>query len=371
MNKPQEVTSGQMAAMLIGMTTGSAIVFIPNPVIDAAKKGAWISMLLSYMVGLLLLAGIVYLNRAHHGSSLIQLSKRLIGKALTLLLAIPVIGMLLFAIPAICAGIGDFFTSVMMKETPAYIFVSTSLITAALTVRAGIQVMARMFVLLALVLVFSSAMVMVLAIPLYEPGFLMPVWPTDLKPILHGTYIASGFPFGEVVLFSMLLPYLEKNDPAAINKIFGAFTLNGLLLTLSTVCTVLVFGPLAGSIKYSLYRLAGEIEIADIIQRIESVIGIALIIGSYMKASLFLFILNQTVIQLTGLRNDRILIYPMTLLCIVLALTMFGNPGAFYHQVYVIWPFTVLTVSCTLLLVLVGITLAKRNPALSEGRKRS
>ncbi|XID94628.1 endospore germination permease [Paenibacillaceae bacterium WGS1546] len=360
MDKTLTITSAQLANLLIAFTVGSAIVYIPNPLSEAADNDAWLALIPAWAFGILVMASILYLYRRHDGASLIEYSRRLIGRFGTLLFAVPLTGMFLFAIPAIVTGIGDFFTSIMMKETPAYVFNGLSLFTAALTVRAGLKVMARMFMLLTIVMIGFSIVVIVLAIPTYQPAFLLPVMPDGIKPLIHGAFIVAGFPFGEVLFFSMLLPFVQKEDKGIVGRrMFAAVTVSGALLTLSTLATLMTFGPAAGYVKYSLFRLAGEIQIADIFQRLEMIIGIALILGSFMKASVFLLIFNRTLVQLVGLRDERILIYPTALVCLLLSLTMFESPAEFNAHVYAIWPFTVIGVGCLFVFLLASITMIK------------
>lgn len=369
MDKSSAITPIQLASLLIAGSAGSAIVYIPNPLADVSKNGAWLSLLAAYLFGMVVLSCVLYLHRSHGGASLIQYSRLLVGKWLTLVIAAPYIGMLLFAIPAIDAGIGDFFTSVMMNETPSYVFNSLSLIAAALTAQAGIKVIARMFLLLVFIMLSFSIAVMLLAVPIYNPTYLLPLMPMGVKPILHGFFIAAGFPFGEVVLFSMLLPFVSKDKSTALAKgLYLAFTVTGIMLICSVLSAIMTFGPASGYFQYSLFKLASEIQIAEIIQRIESVIGIALILGSYMKLTLFLLILSLLITQLANLSDERVVIYPLTLICILLSLTMFQSPADFYEQVYVIWPFTVLTAGCSVIFLLTLITYIKRK-STSSGTK--
>lgn len=363
MNNRTVINSGQLAILLVAMTTGSAIVYIPNPLTDIAGNSAWLSMLIAGLFGGLLTSCILYLYNANGRVSLIQYSRKLIGRLPTLLLTAPLIVLLFFAVPAITAGIGDFFTSIMMKETPAYVFNALSLATAALTARAGVQVTARMFVLLVIIMVSFSLIVILLAVPLYKLEYLLPLLPGGWKPVWHGAFLASGFPFGEMVFFSMLLPYATGKGTAPNKQVYWAIAVTTFVLLLSTFATLLAFGPASGFYKYSLYRLASEIQIADIIQRVESIIGIALILGSYMKDTLYLLILNQLIVQLLNLRNERALIYPITLACIWLSVSMFKNPAEFTVQVYEIWPFLVLLFGCCLIFLLTLVSLIKHRMA--------
>lgn len=357
------LTSSQLACLLIAYMTGSAIVYIPNPLADAAKQDAWMSLFPAYGFGALILAGILYLNRKHPGKGLIDYSNRLLGRFGTVLAGIVLTAMFLFAIPAIVAGIGDFFTTVMMKETPTYVFNSLIFMTAALSARAGIVVIARMFLLLLAVMVAFSVGVMLLAVRMYEPVYLLPMLPQGVKGMLHGAFIAGGFPFGEVFFFSLILPFAVPKETGSAKRLSGRMHLGlavaALLLFLSTLCTLLVFGPATGHLKYSLYRLAGEVHIGGTLQRIESVIGIALILGSYMKASILLFIFNQMLTRLFRLNDARLLVYPTALACLLLSLTMFKDPTEFNEQVFVIWPFAVICTGGLLIGLLAVLTWLK------------
>ncbi|WP_138752537.1 GerAB/ArcD/ProY family transporter [Paenibacillus sinopodophylli] len=359
--KTSTITLTQLAGLLSAYSIGSAIVFIPNPLSAAAGNDAWLSITAAYLFGMLVFACVLYLYHAHNGVNLIAYSRTLIGKSLTVIISIPIIGMLFFAISAINSSIGDFFTSVMMEQTPPYVFHSIGMLLSALTARAGIRVAARMFLLLLVIMLLFSLLVIVLAIPIYKPGQLLPMFDHGLKPVLHGFFIAAGFPFGEICLFSMLLPFVKTINKQSINKkLYYAFSFAGLMLLISTLSTTMAFGPAAGVFNYSLYRLAVEIHIAELFQRVEAIIGIALILGSYMKATLLLMILNYVFIELLRIKDDKIFIYPLALVCIFLSLTMFKSPADFQEQVYLIWPFSVLAVGCFLVFLFTFITWIKK-----------
>lgn len=360
------ITLQQLSGLLICYVTGSSLVFIPNPLTAAAGNDAWISLTLAYVFGMIMLASVLFLHNRHNGASLVAYSRKLIGAAATY----PVVGlfilMLFFAICAIIASIGDFFTSVMMTRTPPYIFDSISMIVAALTARAGIRVIARMFFLLLWLVLACSLLDIVLAIPAYHPSQLLPLFDEGVKPMLYGMFISAGFPFGEIVLFAMLLPFVRLKPGQSVSKTLNVtYSFAALLLIVSTICTLMAFGPASGYFNYSLYRLALLIRIA-VLQRMEAVIGIALIFGSYMKATLLLFILNQCLTQLFRLKDDRILIFPLSTICLFLSTTMFQNPADFREQVYTIWPFTVLFVGCSIVLLFTLITWIKHRNIHTE-----
>ncbi|MFC4302607.1 GerAB/ArcD/ProY family transporter [Cohnella boryungensis] len=363
----------QIAGLMIAYTTGSSIVFIPNPISEAAGNVSWLSTLLSFSFGLIVLFCTLYLYRVHQGQDLITYSRMLLGRFVSCLVAITVAGLLLFALPAVVAGIGDFLSNVMMTETPVYVFNSLSFFTIALTARAGLKDMARAFVLLVFIMLVIALLILLLALPLYKPAFFLPFLPDGIRPVLHGTFLSSGFPFGEIFLFAMIYPFFRPDKRSFSTKpMYIAYCISGTLLFLCVLCTSLTFGPATGYYKYSLYSLASEIHVAELLQRIEAIVGIALIIGSYMKASIFLFMLNQVVIKLLKIKDEAALIYPITLVSLFLSLTLFKDPSDFNDQIYVLWPFAIIFVGCSLIVLLAIISwfrIRLRTPA--QGRDKA
>ncbi|MGP4038442.1 GerAB/ArcD/ProY family transporter [Gracilibacillus sp. D59] len=360
MKKTEPITSGQMASLFFAFLLGSAIINIPQPLIEAAKNGAWISVILANGGGMVLLTCIFYLYHEHPNLNFIDLFQFKYGKWLMIIISVPIILQLFIMLSYIIIDIGSFFTTSMMRQTPSYIFHFFILFVSALTVRSGIEVMARMFVLLLSYLIFFSIIVIILTIPFFHVEFLLPVLPDGIKPVLHGVYQNFGFPYVELILFSLLLPFVRKNDGKSLQKkMFSVLIIHGFLLILAVVCIIMAFGPLAGTLKYSLFQLARLINIREIITRIESFIGIALVVGSYMKATISLCILKELLGSVFQLKDKDILIFPITLISLLLSLTMFTNGLEFTEAVHVVYPLYTTVIVVLPLLFITIMTLIK------------
>lgn len=360
MKKKETIGSGQMAVLFFSFMLGSSIVNIPQPLVQAAQNGAWLSIIIANGFGLLLLTCVFYLYRKNPNLTLIDYSRKLLGKWITLCISIPIVILFFLVLSYIVIDIGGFFTTAMMRETPSYVIHALILLVAALTARAGIEIMARMFVvLLCYVLIFSFA-VMVLALPYYQVGNLLPIFPEGMKPIIHGAYMNFGFPYGELVIFSFLLPFVHNEKDNSFKKnMFLVLLIHGFLLILSVLCTVMALGPLAGTFKFSLFQLARLINIREIITRIESFTGIALIVGSYMKTTIMLFILKETLSRVLKLKDERIIIFPVTLISLLLTLTMFKTEVEFAEAVFMLEPLFLAIVAVLPLFFITIVTLFK------------
>jgi spore germination protein KB len=356
----EKISSNQLGVLLFSYLTGSSIVNIPGPLIASAKNGAWISLLLALTAGFLLLLCMLYLNRLYPQYSFIELSRELLGYWITGgLVIVLLVPFMIYMCTGITLDIGLFLKSSLMRETPLYIFCGFIFGLAALTVRCGIEVITRMFTLLVTIVMLFTVAVWALALPDYHVNLLLPIIPDGLMPVLKGAYTSYGFPYAEIFLFLFLFASVRKDEQRKLGKpLILALFLNGGTLIISTLSTLMIFGPLAGDRRFSLFEVARIVEVQEIIQRIESVIGMSLIAGSYMKVTITLLILNKACIELLKLRDQRILVYPLTLICYLIAINFTGD-ARWINMVSVIQPLWITVAFVVPLLLLTGVAAVK------------
>ncbi|WP_042162019.1 GerAB/ArcD/ProY family transporter [Paenibacillus gorillae] len=339
MKQPERVSSIQMSMLFLFFMTGSSIVIVPAPLTSIAGNGAWISLLIATAIGMLLLAAILYLNRLAPELSLVGQSQAALGKGLTLLVLIPFTFVLTWNISGVVIEIGIFFKNTMLKETPTYAVSTLFFIMIGFTAMAGIEVIARMAAVFMFLMFGCIVMIWILVANLYHPQYLLPIMPDGMGPILNASYVVYGFPYSELVVFSVILAFVRKDENAQLRKhMYIALIINSLTLIASVISSIMVLGPLSGNLKYSLYQLARLISFQEVIERIESVIGFSLIVGFYFKASILLLILIKLLKELLGLKNERLIVFPATFICLLLSLTTYIKESQLEEFVNVTWP---------------------------------
>lgn len=137
----------------------------------------------------------------------------------------------------------------------------------------------------------------------------------------------------------MILPFVRKEDNSKLGKqMYLALIINALTLIASVISSIMVLGPLSGSLKYSLYQLARLIYFQETIERIESVIGFSLIIGFYFKASILLLILIKVLKELLRLKDERLIVFPLAFVCLLLSVTTYTQESELEKIVNTTWP---------------------------------
>lgn len=354
-----------MGVLFFVFMTGSSIINIPGPLIGKANNGAWISLLLSGGLGFLLLSCILFLYRRFPDMTYVEYSRKLIGTTLTVIFSVCTMSLFLQMQAGIVIDVSLFMVSSMLRETPMYVFSFLVYAISAATARAGLEVMARMFTLILITITFSIIVVLLVAIPDYHPSNLLPVMPKGIKPVLHGAYFSFGFPYAELFLFSMLLPFVSKSSSPKLCKIMRiTLGLNIFILCVSTVCSIMVFGAYAGERPYVLFSLARVIEFQEIIQRMESIIGMSLILGSYMKTTITLYVFSLFLSQLCRFKDSRVLVMPLALLSFLIGLVAFDGAAEWGHIVSVIHPVWTYVgfIAPTLLLTVVALFRKQEQP---------
>jgi spore germination protein KB len=258
--------------------------------------------------------------------------------------------------------VGKYVISSLMRQTPQYIFDLFIFATVAATVRAGIEVMSRMFTILICILMLFIFLTLLLSLPNYHTEFLLPVLPDGIKPVLHGAYLSFGFTHAEPVLLALLLPFVRRPARGLHKKLVIVFGISVVTLITVAISTILVFGPLAGERKYSMVEVARIIDLQPI-QRVEFIIGIALIVGSYMKACITLFILNQLVVRLCKLKDENVLILPLAFINLVSAFLLQSSEAKLSEHITQILPLWKLSGFTIPLLIVVAVHLLKKKKA--------
>jgi spore germination protein KB len=117
--------------------------------------------------------------------------------------------------------------------------------------------------------------------PVLDEGW-RPIWKT-LFPV------SIMVPFGELIAFTMILPYLNKKNHA---KKYGliAILVGGVYLAINSVILLSILGEdVARRSSFPALTAVSYINLAGFIQRMETLIIIMMVIFGFVKASIFFF----------------------------------------------------------------------------------
>ncbi|MDA8210336.1 MAG: endospore germination permease [Clostridia bacterium] len=359
------ISNRQLIFLMLFTVLGTANMFLPALAAEHAKQDAWLSPFFSMLEGLWVVFIITELGRRFPGKTLIEYLRLITGPVLGTGLGCLFIFWMIHTNAIIIREFAELIVTTMMPETPIIIFLATITFTAALLVRAGLEVMGRTAEFLSPIFLGTFVLIPLLVGEIMKPENLLPILEKGIKPVIAGGLAPGGW-FGEVALLGMLLPYLREPHKGrqAVALAVGVITVN---LSVTGFAVTAVFGP-EPNLMFPFLTLAQNIRVAEFLERIESLILVVWVAGVAVKIAVFYYAAVLATAQLTGVKDYRCVVTPIGVILTVLAIIIYDNIMELVNFVARIWPFYGPTFEWVIpaLLLVVAIVTRKKSPPPPE-----
>ncbi|MGP3560297.1 GerAB/ArcD/ProY family transporter [Geobacillus sp. BK01] len=327
-----KVNARQMFVLIVLFEHGSAIVI---PLGVSAKQDVWIAILLSLALGLLLFFVYRRLFEYYPNEPLTAYMQHIVGAPLGKLLAVVYITYFLYIAARVLRDFGELLLTFAYPETPLFVLNAIMALAIMYGAYKGFEVLVRTGELFLTVLyflafagfalVFVSGLVDVTQLqPVLEEGWRR-VWKTVFTETLY-------VPFGEMIVFTMLFPYL--NNPVKVGRVgITGMVLTGLNLAIISAINMAVLGPDAASrSSFPLLDTIRRVQVAHFLERLDVFFMIALIIGGFFKVSVFFYAGVVGAANLFGVSSHQRLVYPLGLLVLLLSVAIASSYAEHIHE---------------------------------------
>jgi spore germination protein KB len=194
---------------------------------------------------------------------------------------------------------------------------------------------------------------------------LLPVIDRGWSPIMQGMTELVGFPFGETILFAMIIPQLNIIRQAR-RTLLWTLIVAGSLLAIVNIRNTLVLGDLSSRMNYPSFTAYQYISIADFIERIEPIVIITWVASGFIKMSVCLHVAAKSLSTALAVRRYRTFLVPLTFLTIEFSSFIYRNNSEMIQFATRVWqwysiPFQIIIP--VLLLIVAMIAKRKRSMA--------
>ncbi len=332
-----EINRFQFFLLVVNFTIGSALLIIPSSVISEAKQDAWISILLTILIGVFLQYVMITLATKYPSKTLIDIIELLLGKIFGKIIGLLYVWFFFHLASLVLRNIIDFIIITLITETPIVVLSIAIGISLFYYIKYGLEVIARSNELYSFGILIAIILTMLLVSPLMEGKNILPVLENGIKPILRGTLPIIGFPYAELVVFLMIVPYI--NNKKNLKKIFiSAGATGGLVLFIVTLTSILVLNPLEPQSNiYATYNVARLINIGDFITRMETLIGLTFIVIASIKLVISYYSGILALSQITRISDYRPLLFPTLIIIITLSINLNKNIVEELFVAYYVW----------------------------------
>ncbi|MFD1036921.1 endospore germination permease [Virgibacillus byunsanensis] len=345
----------QFTCLVILFTVGSSVLVAPSGLAEAAKQDAWIASILGVAIGLLLVMLYNNLQQQFPDKTLVQYSEVILGKWLGKGVSLLFLSYFFILASFLLREIGDFVTTQIMPETPIESILILFLFVVMLGTRLGLEPVTRSAEIFFPWIVGLFIMLIVLLSPEIDIQKIQPVMENGLKPVLRATFPFLGLPFLELIVFLMIIPYVNKSQKTGKAFLIGTLIGGGFLIVITIMSLVVLGNDFTARNTYPSYILGKKISIATILERLEVIVAIIWFLTIYFKLSICFYVTTLGLSQTLNLKSYRPLIFPLGMNLIVLSLINSPDITYFHHFIEKIWTPYSLTFGLFLPLLLLGV----------------
>jgi spore germination protein KB len=357
-----KISTTQMEFMMIPTIIATGILTIPSIAGRFARHDMWMTPIIGSITGFLTVYIAWKLHQLYPGQTPIQYSEKIVGKMFGKIFSLLLISFYIHDTGLVIRQYSEFITGNVMRNTPSAIFSITIIFVSALAVRGGIEVIARSAV-ICTTLFLSTSLTLLLLIKDIDLGYLLPILENGLPPVIKGGFVHQAW-FSEFFLLAFIYPFIinQKNGlksgmKSTLYVMFILLYVNLFVLTLLGVSSVNQFYPV-----YSVVRAIS----AGFFENFEVVITASWVLGNFLKVSVFLYAASLGLAQLLRLSDYRLIVFPLSLLIILLSYWDIQNIVVLVDFMTKIQPFYFVIVQTVLPLLLLIIALARKKRSEQE-----
>lgn len=353
-----KISSFQLLFLVIGFMVGTSVLIPPG---NSAGRDTWLAILTGFTESLILFCVYMGVARKYPDKTLIEMNRIILGPWVGTLASIIFIWYVFHAGAMELRFIGE-FAETIMPQTPIDIFLLITALVCAYAVSKGIEVMARCSVILVLVFIAVLVFDTLLSIPSIDMSNLLPIMDIPIKKFMLSAHSAAAYPFEEILIFIMVLPFLNraKEGPRSLLKGMGIACL---LLTFQAARNVTILADINQVSTYPSFTVVSLINIGEILSRMEMLVTLDLITMGFVKVAFFYYAATLGLAQLFKMRSYLPLILPIGLLMYLVGMSSFKT-GIDEIIVYVVktWPFYSLPFELVFPLLLLVVAVIRKFP---------
>lgn len=318
-----KISNQQLLFLMAGFVQGSVLLI--DFTVGITEHQTWMVILAGLAITAPVILSYVALSKRFPGMNIVQINDMIYGHFLGKVISIYYIFFFLMTLSFNIRDIGELYTNFLMQDTPFIFLLIVFTATCAYAVTKGIEVLARtshLFVLTGLFVIIGT---FILLVDQMDFTNFLPFFEQPFIRIFQGIHIVSTIPFGETVVFLMIMGCMNKSEYLAKNTFLGLL-IGVISLLIVSVRNTAVLGKTQSIWTSTSFQSIRLINIGTVLPRMDFLIGIAQTILIFFKCSLFFYVLVVALSQLFGLKSYLPLVLPLAGIEVIIAATVFQSP---------------------------------------------
>ncbi|MFZ5596159.1 MAG: GerAB/ArcD/ProY family transporter [Bacillota bacterium] len=326
----------QTIYLLTNLVGATAVMYLPALVAKTAGRDFWLVPVLSMLPGLYIVLVVTSLGKRFPGRNIFQCLQDILGKWPGKIMLFLYLLFFFHTNGLIITEFSGLMSSTVMPNTPQLIFSVLVLLVCAQAVWGGLEVLARTFEILAVVIISFLILVLFLAVDDINIQNLFPVMERGVAPVIKASLAPVAWQ-GEVVLLGAFLPYLSNPDRGFRCAAASVVALMFILMSNAILVTTVMSAPIVAGTTYPTYEMIRYIGGMEL--RYDAIIIAYWFAGLFGKISLFYYSTVLCGAQLMGLRNYRPLVIPFGAVLAAASMYQVRNSVQLAKYIAGVWPY--------------------------------
>jgi spore germination protein KB len=317
-----KICSMQLFFLFAGFVQGS--VLLVDFAIGISESQTWMVILIGLGLAIPFVLSYVALAKRFPGMNVVQINDAVYGRFLGKTLSLYYIFFFLMTLSFNIRDVGELYITFLMQDTSFIFLLVAFSATCAYAVSKGLEVLARISHLIALIGIFVPICTTILLIDQMDFSNFLPLFELPFARMLHGIHIMMAIPFCETLVFLMIMASLDKAEKAK-KSILSGLLVGTVSLFIVAVRNTAVLGNTQTIWTSPSFQSTRLIDIGTVLTRMDFLIGIAQTFLIFFKCCLFLYASVTAIAQIFNLKTYIPLVLPVAGIEVILAATVFQS----------------------------------------------
>jgi spore germination protein KB len=320
----EKIVNRQLFFFLFIQRTTIVISFLPALTSAEALQDAWIAGVLALLPSAAMILFIGKLAIIFPDKSIVQYSQELVGPLLGKFLSLFYLFMFLLMAATDLRIYAEVIKTGFMPETPIVVVMGIMMLAAVIVVYAGLEPLGR-----CVDVIFSLFVIMLLGslfFSLMHADFrnLQPVLSKGWSPVIMGA-ITPTIISAQYTNMVMIVPSVDEPQKS-LRAALWSILFSSLALVLFCVVVVSVLGADEGArAAFPVFKMIRSTRISEFLERVEALTILAWGLGLFITASVNLYSGSKGLSQLLGLKDNRPLILPMSVIWVAFGIQIYKD----------------------------------------------
>lgn len=352
-----KISALQMSFIMVPTIIATGVLTIPSIAARYARHDMWMTPIVGSIIGFLTVYIAWKLHQLHPELTPIQYSEKILGKAVGRIVGLFLVGFYIHNTGLIIRQYSDFITGNVMLQTPGVVFSASIIFVSALAARGGIEVIARSAV-ICTTLYLSTSLFLLLLLKDIDVSLLLPFMEKGLIPVIKGGLIHDAW-FSEFFILAFIFPFIH-NQCKSLKSGMKASLYVMLILLYVHFFVLTILGVSSVNQFYPVYSIIRAISVMGFFENFEVIITASWVLGNFIKITVFLYVASLGFAQLVRLSDYRPIVFPLSLLVVLLSYWDIPNIVVLVDYMTKIQPFYFVLVQTVLPFILLMIALLRR-----------